>query len=98
MERNLDVPGAGGRGLKHLGLQITGQVGVDRHHNQLLDLGAEFACPFNEQLLGRFNLLLAGEKDQDVPEGLGYVDLEHGNHHGVNVVCFGRLHTSSPDS
>ena len=40
---------------------------------------------------------LSGEEDEDVPDGLGDVDLEHRHHAGLQVVRLGSLeHTTTP--
>ncbi len=51
------------RGLEDLGLHVTGQVGVDGNHEELLDLGAELPGSLHQQLLTRLDLLLACHRE-----------------------------------
>lgn len=53
---------------------------------------------YHEQLLTRLDLLLAGEEDQDVPKGLGDVDLQHRDHASVQVVRLGCLSEKTASS
>ena len=50
-----------------------------------------------EHLLGGLDLLLPGEEDEDVAQRLGDVDLQHGHHHGVEVVRLRRLRVVDVD-
>ncbi len=53
------LTGSGRRGLKDLGLHVAGQVGIDGHHQQLLDLRTKLSGALHQQLLASLNLLLA---------------------------------------
>lgn len=46
----------------------------------------------------RFDLLLAGEEDEDVAGRLRGVDLQHRHHGGVDVVRFRRLRVEHVDA
>ena len=97
--RQHHLPRARRSGLEDFRLLIGGEGRIDREDDELGDLGAEAARAVLQRLLRRLDLLLPREEDENVSGagGLGDVDLEHGDHRGLQVVGLGRLRVHDVD-
>uniref|UniRef100_A0A8R7K0H9 Uncharacterized protein n=1 Tax=Triticum urartu TaxID=4572 RepID=A0A8R7K0H9_TRIUA len=84
--RQNHLAGALRRRLEDLGLELGGQVRVDRADHQLRNLAADRPHLLLQQLFHRLDLLLPREEQQDVAGGLLDVQLQDRDDGGGDVV------------